>query len=154
MKTKITKSTTYQIDFAHSHIGFSVKHLMITSIMGIFTQFEEKIVAGRPDFTDAIIRVEIASNSLQIQQINRDAHLKGEDFFDVAGFPKIIFQSSTFIQITPAYYLLNGTLTIRHIQEPVQLKVFYKVKSIDMKGDIKPGFKLKGTISRNECGLF
>ncbi|MEI8110064.1 MAG: YceI family protein [Chitinophagia bacterium] len=154
MKTKISKATNYQIDVAHSHIGFSVKHLMITSIRGIFTQFEGKVVAGRPDFTDANIRVEIASNSLQTQQIDRDAHLKGEDFFDVARFPKIIFQSSTFIQITPAHYLLNGTLTIRDIQEPVQLKVFYRGKSVDMKGDVKHGFELEGTISRNEFGLF
>ncbi|MBU3744398.1 MAG: YceI family protein [Sediminibacterium sp.] len=154
MKTKITKATTYQIDATHSEIAFSIKHLMITSIRGVFTQFEGKVVAGSPDFTDADIRVEIATNSLQTQHLQRDAHLKGDDFFDVAKFPSIIFQSATFIQISPTHYLLNGMLTIRDIQEPVQLKVFYRGKSIDMQGDVKYGFELEGSLSRKDFGLF
>lgn len=154
MKTKITKATTYQIDTTHSEIAFSIKHLMITSIRGIFTHFEGTVVTGSADFTDANIRVEIAANSLQTQHLERDAHLKGEDFFDVARFPKIVFQSSTFIKINPSHYLLNGMLTIRDIQEPVQLKVFYRGKSIDMQGDVKYGFELEGSLSRKEFGLF
>lgn len=154
MKTNITRATTYQIDTAHSEIAFSVKHLMITSIRGMFTEFEGRVVAGGPDFSDADIRVEISASSLQTQHLQRDAHLKGEDFFDVASFPIIIFQSTTFIQINPTHYLLNGILTIRDIQEPVQLKVFYKGKSIDMQGEVKYGFELEGIISRKDFGLW
>lgn len=154
MRTKTTKATTYQIDVAHSEIAFSIKHLMITSIRGMFTQFEGRVIASSAGFSDADIRVEIAADSLYTQHPQRDAHLKGKDFFDVATFPKILFQSATFIQISPTHYLLNGILTIRDIQEPIQLKVFYRGKSIDMNGNVKHGFELEGTISRNEFGLF
>jgi len=147
-------ATTYSIDTAHSDVSFSVRHLMITQIKGLFTRFEGSMASSYPDFSDARIQVQIDAGSILTNHPDRDQHLRGEDFFAVDRFPFIRFQSSSLLQFNESDFLLNGFLTIRDIREAIQLKVKFHGKSVDQYGAVKYGFELTGEISRKDFGLF
>ena len=83
------------IDIAHSEISFKIKHLMISNVKGQFKQFEASIYTTGDDFMSAEIDCWIDVTSVDTNNADRDAHLKGADFFDAEKFPQISFVSNT-----------------------------------------------------------
>ncbi|MBV9988191.1 MAG: YceI family protein [Chitinophagaceae bacterium] len=145
--------TTYKIDPAHSEITFKVKHLMITNVTGSFTQFDATMESDADDFTDAKIRFEADVNSITTHNEQRDAHLKGDDFFAVDRFPKLSFVSTSFVKKDEENYTLTGDLTIRDVTKPVELDVEYGGSMTDPWGQSKAGFEISGRINRKDFGL-
>jgi polyisoprenoid-binding protein YceI len=145
--------STYNIDAAHSEITFKVKHLMITNVTGNFTSFKANLEANNEDFTDASIQFEADVNSINTNNEQRDAHLKGEDFFAAEQFPTLNFTSTSFEKIGEAAYALHGQLTIKGNTKPITLQVEYGGTMIDPWGQTKAGFEINGKISRKEFGL-
>ena len=83
--------TTYKLDPTHSEVTFKVKHMMITNVTGIFENFDVAMQSSTPDFTDATISFEASVDSINTKNEQRDSHLKSDDFFAAATFPKISF---------------------------------------------------------------
>lgn len=144
---------TYVLDPAHSEIQFKVKHLMISTVTGSFSQFNARMEAEDETFTNARISFEADVNSIQTGNEQRDGHLKSPDFFDAANHPKLSFTSSSFTAKGENQYTLEGTLTIRGNSKPVTLEVEYLGKMTDFYGNEKHGFELNGKINRKEFGL-
>ena len=86
---------TFKIDQAHSDILFKVKHLMITTVTGQFTSFEGEMESATEDFSDAKISFSADVNSIDTRNEQRNEHLKKDDFFNAADFPKILFQNGS-----------------------------------------------------------
>lgn len=144
---------TYVIDAAHSEIQFKVKHLMISTVTGNFSQFDARMETDGESFINAKISFEADVNSIQTGNEQRNGHLKSADFFDAANHPKISFVSTSFVSNGENRYILEGTLTIRGNSKPVKLDVEYLGKMADFYGNEKHGFELNGKINRNEFGL-
>lgn len=85
----------WAVDASHSEIGFSVRHMMIAKVKGLFHSFEASIVADVNDLTSADISLSIDLSSVDTRNSDRDAHLKAADFFDVEQFPKLTFQATS-----------------------------------------------------------
>ena len=145
--------TTYKIDPAHSEIAFKVKHMMIATVSGNFTQFDATLQTEAPDFNNATISFEADVNSINTNNEQRDGHLKSEDFFAAEKFPKLTFVSKSFTKEDEEEYKLVGDLTIRGVTKTVELAVEYGGTMTDPYGQIKAGFDLSGKINRKEFGL-
>jgi polyisoprenoid-binding protein YceI len=147
------QKTSWQIDPAHSKIGFTVSHLVISEVEGQFKKVDAKMVSTNQDFTDSQIEFTADVNSIDTENEDRDKHLKSADFFDAAKHDKIKFVSKTFKKVSGNNYKLTGDLTIKGITKPVTLDVVYGGTAKDPYGNTKAGFKVNGKISRKEYGL-
>lgn len=146
--------TIYKIDPVHSEVGFKVKHLMISSISGLFSEFDAEMkLADENDFTTAAIRFEASTSSIQTKNEQRDLHLRGSDFFDAEQFPKMTFTSKEIKKVADDEFELTGALTIKDVSRDIKLSVVYNGKMTDPYGQEKMGFELSGRINRKDFGL-
>lgn len=143
---------TWNIDQAHSTIGFKVKHLMVSTVRGHFNDFSGSITASDDSFENASIHFTAQTGSINTNNEGRDGHLKGADFFDAAAFPTISFESSAFTK-KGDQYVLDGVLTIKGVSKPVQLSVTTEGIGTGMDGKRVAGFELQGSIERSAFGL-
>lgn len=114
--------TTWNIDASHSSVHFSVRHMMITNVHGEFQKLSGTVEydADRPEATK--VKATIDASSINTREEQRDAHLKGSDFFDVEHYPTIEFVSKS-AKATSDGLEIVGDLTIRGITREVTLAV-------------------------------
>src|SRR5450755_4029079 len=86
--------TTWKNDGMHSKLGFTITHLMVSDVDGIFKDFTCIIVASKPDFSDAKFQLTVNTASISTDVDYRDKDLKSASYFDVANFPTIAFTST------------------------------------------------------------
>lgn len=144
----------WTIDPTHSEVGFKVKHLMISTVSGKFSQFHAEVESvSDDDFSGAKISFSADINSIDTGMEMRDNHLKSDDFFNAEKFPQLKFESSSFEKSGSEKYLLKGNLTLRDKTLPVTLQVIFSGTMVDFYGNQKAGFEITGSINRKEFGL-
>ncbi|MEL7120786.1 MAG: YceI family protein [Bacteroidota bacterium] len=146
-------NTNWIIDPAHSEIQFKVKHMMVSTVTGTFNEFEGSVESTEEDFDNANIQFSADINSISTRSEQRDNHLKSDDFFNAAEFPKMQFESKTFTKKNEEEYELVGALTIRDHTKEVKLKTIYNGTAVDPYGQTKAGFEITGKVNRKEFGL-
>ncbi|MFM2360256.1 MAG: hypothetical protein RLY16_2249 [Bacteroidota bacterium] len=147
-------NNNWAVDTAHSEIGFKIRHLMISNIRGTFKVFDASIYTTQNDFTTAQIDLWIDATSLNTGNEERDAHLKGPDFFDVVNFPQIFFVSNTISKPDKhGKHELWGDLTIKGIKKNIELCVYFGGLIDDPWGNQRAGFSVTGKINRKDWGL-
>ena len=87
-------AATYQIDASHSRAGFIVKHMMVTNVPGAFTRMAGTIEYDPKNLAATRLDITIEAASIDTGVVKRDAHLRSADFFDVAKYPTLTFQST------------------------------------------------------------
>lgn len=143
----------WQIDPAHSSIGFEVKHMMVSKVKGQFTNYSADIEADDlADLTSANIDITIDATSITTNNDDRDNHLKSAEFFDIEQFPDIKFKSTS-ITKDGDDYKVSGDLTIKDVTKPVVLDVEYGGKGTNPWGVEVYGFEGKAKIDREQFGL-
>ncbi len=146
-------STTWALDPTHSEIQFKVKHMMISTVSGEFTRFDASIETEGDDFAAAKVSFSADVNSVTTKNEQRDGHLKSEDFFDVAQFPEIRFESTGLERVGDGQYTLSGNLTLKGVTRPVTLDVEHAGAIKDPYGNTRAGFEVMGKINRTDFGL-
>ncbi|MEV2243239.1 YceI family protein [Streptomyces sp. NPDC049970] len=143
----------WMIDPAHSRIGFSVRHAMVTTVRGAFLEYESRLhFDGRdPSRSSAEISLSTASVDTGVEQ--RDAHLIGRDFLDAGRYPRMTFTSSAVELVGKDVYRMTGDLTIRGTARPVVLDLTYIGYVMDPFGYERVGFDGTTTINRSDWGL-
>lgn len=147
------KTTHWTIDPLHSEVLFKIKHLVISTVTGSFTRFEGNVATAGEDFENAQVNFSIDVSSVHTGQEQRDAHLKNSDFFEIETYPRILFQSTSFIKTGESQYILTGNLTLKGITKEITLQVEYGGSEKDHFGNMKAGFEVSGTINRKEFGV-
>lgn len=146
-------TTVWTIDPAHTNAQFTARHMMITNVRGVFSNVTGTVDLDESDFTRSRIQVEIDVASLDTRVQQRDDHLRSADFFDVARFPKITFQS-TRIVAKGEDYVVTGDLTIHGVTQPVELTVDApEPAGKDPWGGTRRGFEARGEIKRSDFGM-
>ncbi len=145
-----TAQTNWSIDKAHSNIGFSVAHMVVSETTGNFKDFDAKVVSTADDFAGATVEFSAKTASVFTDNEKRDGHLKSDDFFNAEKFPELKF-TGTLVK-DGGKYVLKGNLTMRDVTKPATFEVTYggRVKAF---GGEKAGFKIKGKVNRKEFGL-
>lgn len=144
---------TWQVDPVHSAVKFSVSHLVISEVDGMFKTYNGTIKSTNDDFQDAQIQFSIDVNSINTDNTMRDDHLKSPDFFDTKKYPSMTFTSTSFKKKSGNNYVLTGNLTMKDVTKKVSFNVVYGGIAKDGYGNTKAGFKVKGTINRFDYGL-
>jgi polyisoprenoid-binding protein YceI len=142
----------WSFDPAHSSIGFSVRHLMISKVRGHFNKWEGTFDYDEADPTKSKLSVRIDAASIDTREEKRDAHLRSPDFFDAAKYPALTFES-TRIERDGDDYVVTGNLTIRDVTRAVQLKVESLGRTKDPWGGERAGFSASTSINRKDFGL-
>ena len=146
-------TTAWTIDPAHTEVGFSVKHLMISTVRGRFGDVRGTIRLDGDDLTRASVEAEIATASIDTRQEQRDAHLRSADFFEVEKYPTINFRSTRIERVADDRYRVVGQLTIRGVTREVSLDVTNEGRGRDPWGGERLGFSATATIDRRDFGL-
>lgn len=153
MKANVDK-VKWGIDPVHSEVGFKVSHLKISSISGVFTQYDASIYTEGENFMTAAIDFYINPDSVDTRNAERDAHLRGSDFFDVENFKEISFIGNTYEAVDKeSSYDIYGDLTIKGVKRQVKLQVEFGGIVKDPWGNEKAVFNVHGKINRKEWGL-
>ena len=113
---------TWTVDRAHSSLEFRVKHMMVSTVRGRFSQFEGTIEAA-PDYHDSTVRGTVEAASIDTDEPRRDAHLRSEDFFDVERYPTISFESTEIHHLERGDYRISGALAMHGETRPITLDV-------------------------------
>jgi polyisoprenoid-binding protein YceI len=146
--------STYQIDPAHTHAQFKVRHLMVSNVKGDFDK-----VTGTVEYDDANpsaskINITVDVASISTREPQRDAHLKSADFFDVEKFPTITFESNEVVKSGEDSFEVVGDLTIHGVTQKVDLNVEELTPEVkDPFGLFRRGATAKATIMRSDFGL-
>lgn len=144
----------WNIDPAHSEIGFKVKHLMFANVRGTFKEFDASIYTTGEDFMTAEIDFWLNPGSVDTRDEKRDAHLRSADFFDVENFKEINFTGNSYEEVDKdGSYKLYGDLTIKGIKKQVKLDVEFGGVIKDPWGNEKAIFNINGKINRKDWGL-
>lgn len=143
---------TWSIDPAHSSVEFRVKHMMISTVRGRFTEFEGTIEAA-PDYHDSKVRGTVETASVDTNEPRRDAHLRSADFFDSDNHPVISFVSTGVEHVRAGDYRVTGDLELHGETRPVTFDVTVHGVTHDPQGNDRAGLEVRGTISRGEFGL-
>ena len=140
------------VDSIHSHIGFSVRHMMVTTVRGAFTTYNGTFELDPADFTKSKISGEIDVASVDTKNADRDTHLRTDDFFDAKNHPKITF-TSTSIEAKGGDYVVHGDLTLRGVTKPIALDVEFAGATKNPYGQTIIGVSATGSINRSDFGV-
>lgn len=145
---------TWTVDKAHSNLGFTATHLMISDVEGKFRNFDLTVNSAKPDFTDAQISLTADVSSINTDQEKRDADLKGDKFFDVAKYPTLTFKSRSVTKVSGNKYKVVGDLTMRGITKPVTLDAtITPPMTHPMNKKTVAGYKISGEVKRADFAL-
>jgi polyisoprenoid-binding protein YceI len=105
----------WKIDPDHVSVRFSVRHMMVTIVHGLFTRAGGSIHFNPAEPAATTVEVEIDAASVYTGVDRRDNHLRSPDFFDVETFPTIYFKSTSVEVVALNLLKVTGDLTIRGI---------------------------------------
>ena len=144
---------TWQIDYSHSSINFSARHMMISKVRGRFETWEGSVNLNLDNPTETAVSITVNLSSVNTRDQQRDGHLVSPDFFNVAEYPTMTFQSTRVEQIDADTAKLIGDLTIRGITREVVLDVEYAGEAKSPWGTTSAGFSASGSLNRKDWGL-
>jgi polyisoprenoid-binding protein YceI len=141
---------TWAIDAVHSSIAFSVRHLMVSKVRGSFSDFSGAIVVA--DDGPPSVTAQIAVGSVDTGNEQRDAHLKGADFFAVEQYPTATFVS-TGVRADGDDYVLTGDFTLKGVTKAVELKLDFNGVNPGMGHGEVAGFEASVVLNRKDFGI-
>lgn len=151
LSTASFAQTTWTADPNHSKLTFTVTHLGISDVLGLFQAFEARATASKPDFSDAVFELNAQTASINTEVEKRDEHLKSPDFFNVEKFPVMSFKSTSIKKAGKDKYKLNGDFTLNGVTKPVSMDLWYRGTIANpMSKAPTAGFQLTGTIKRSD----
>ena len=148
-----TLTGAYDIDPAHSRIGFAAKHAMVVNVRGDFKVYSGEVYLDEENLDNSRISVTIDANSVDTGNKDRDTHLRGADFFNVEVYPSIEFTSTKVAKVEDDVYTLIGDLTINGKSNPVSVDFELTGTADDPWGNFRAGFEGKTTVNRRDWGL-
>jgi len=160
MSTTATSTTTpetgewsvWHIDPSHSVAEFSVRHMMVTNVKGRFMGISGNIVDAREDPNYSSVKAAIDVTTLITGDPQRDEHLRSPDFFYIAKYPSITFESRK-ISGSRDKFTVTGDLTIHGVTREVRLDVTFNGTGTNPLGKIVAGFTAETRINRKDFGL-
>ncbi|QCX26200.1 YceI family protein [Nocardioides jishulii] len=145
-------SGTYTIDASHSHLGFSARHAMVTTVRGQFGAYEGTAVVDTTTPANSSVTITIQTASIDTSSEDRDGHLRSADFFDSETYPTITF-TSTDVKREGSDWEITGDLTIKGVTKSVTIPFEETGSAQDPFGNTRIGFEGSTSINRKDWGL-
>lgn len=151
--TQEVTADTYNVDPAHSRLGFVVRHLGFSKVRGSFENFEGTIRMNPDDLSSLKAEAVIETSSISTNEEKRDAHLRSEDFFDAENHPELTFRSTEIVDVDGTSFRMKGRLTMRGVTKSVELLGEMLGEGPDPWGGTRVGFEARTLINRKDFGL-
>lgn len=136
---------TYAADKVHSHLAFSVKHMVVATFRGSFDSYDVSL-------TDGVLSGSVDVDSIVVKDETLAGHLKSPDFFDVEQYPQLTFRS-TDIRVDGEDVVVDGEFTLKGVTKAVEARGTVAGPHEDIAGNTKLGLTLEATLDRTEFGL-
>ncbi len=146
------RTGTWTLDAAHSEIAFTVRHLKISKVRGVFRTFDVTVDVA-PNPAETVVHATIDVSSVDTGQEMRDGHLKTSDFFAIEAHPTITFESTSLRFTSAETFELVGDLTLKGVTKSVTLKGEFGGIVADAYGNVKAGAEASVTINRHDYGV-
>lgn len=143
----------YELDPAHTRIGFVARHAMVTKVRGAFNEFTgtARIDGDKPE--QSSVELVIKAESIDTRNADRDAHLRGNDFLKMDEYPEITFRSTGVRQDGDDVFEVTGDLTIKGTTRSVTVPFTYEGQATDPFGNSRIGLEGSTTINRQDFGV-
>ncbi len=151
--TTTNATTAYTIDPVHSSVDFSVRHLMLSKVRGSFRGVAGTVVLPAGSLIPTSVSAEIAVDTIDTRDAQRDGHLKSPDFFHAEKFTHIHFTSTAITPGDGQTFTVAGTLEILGVKQPVTLEAEAVGRTTDPWGNDRVGYEAKARINRKDFGL-
>ena len=142
----------YTLDVAHTRLGFSARHAMVTTVRGAFKEFEGTAHVDTANPANSKVELTIKADSIDTGVADRDAHLRSADFFEIESHPEITF-TSTNVERDGDDWTITGDLTIMRTTKPITIEFESTGSARDPFGNLRIGFEGSTTLSRKDWGL-
>jgi polyisoprenoid-binding protein YceI len=134
----VASATDYNVQ-PGSTLGFT-SNFQGSSFDGRFNQWTAAISYDPAKLASSKFDVTVDLASAKTGDNDRDSALPGQDFFDVAKYPKAHFVTTAFHQ-QGSQVIADGMLTLRGVTKPVSLSVVFKPQghgaTLDVSGTMK-----------------
>jgi len=154
IQTAVFAQGTWKMDKMHSRLQFTVSHLSVSDVDGIFTDFDVTITTTKADFSDAKFTLTAKTASVNTENDMRDNDLRSDHFFNATANPEITFTGAVTTVTSPNHYKLSGNLTMHGVTKPVTMDLWYRGTITNpMSKAPDAGFKLSGTLKRSDFNI-
>ncbi|CAM5383425.1 polyisoprenoid-binding protein [Streptomyces pilosus] len=143
----------YEIDPAHTTIGFVARHAMVTNVKGSFQDFTGTLHLDGTDPSRSTATIDVVMDSIDTGNADRDGHLKSSDFFKTDEFPTMTFRTTKAEALGGDDYRITGDLTVLGTTKPLTIDLEFNGAATDPFGNQRVGFEGKAEILRSEWGL-
>jgi len=150
------QTTTWKDDPMHTKLTFTVTHIGISSVFGLFQKFDATIISAKPDFSDAMFELSADVASINTEVKMRDDNLRSPEFFNVVKYPIMTFKSTSIVNTTGMKdrFKVTGDLTIHGVTKSVTMDLWFRGITADaISKKTKAGFQLSGIINRSDFGV-
>jgi polyisoprenoid-binding protein YceI len=145
-------SGDYTLDVAHTRLGFSARHAMVTTVRGSFKEFEGTAHVDTANPSASKVSIKIDANSIDTGNKDRDGHLLSGDFFETEANPYITFES-TAVDFDGETWNITGDLTIKGVTQSVTVPFEQTGSAEDPFGNTRVGFEGSTSLNRTDFGL-
>ena len=143
----------WTVDPAHSSAAFEVKHMMISTVRGLFREYDGRLEAAEDDPSNSRVEGSAKTASIDTGNADRDAHLRSPEFFDAERYPEIRFASTRIEHVEGGTYRVFGDLTIKDTTREVEFQASVEGAGEDPWGQERVGIRVRGTVNRTDFGL-
>ncbi|MET9152454.1 YceI family protein [Streptomyces griseoflavus] len=143
----------YELDPAHTTIGFVARHAMVTNVKGSFQDFTGTLHLDGSDPSKSTATIDVVMDSIETGNADRDGHLKSSDFFKTDEFPTMTFRTTKAEALGGDDYRITGDLTVLGTTKPLTIDLEFNGAATDPFGNQRVGFEGKAEILRSEWGL-
>jgi len=143
---------TWDVDAAHSTVGFAVKHAVVATTRGKFNAYTGGATIDAANPANSSIWVEIDAASVDTGNEQRDGHLKSADFWNAEENPKITYKSTS-VKVDGDDIITTGDLTVGGVTHPVDITWEFGGVAKDPWGNTKAGFEGTATVNRKDWGI-
>jgi len=143
----------YNLDPAHTRIGFVARHAMVTKVRGAFNDFAGAVHVDGSEPAKSSVELAIKAESIDTRNADRDGHLRSNDFLAMDEHPQITFSSTQVVQTGDTSFDITGDLTIRGVTRSITIPLEFEGTAKDVYGYERIGFEGSTTISRKDFGI-
>jgi polyisoprenoid-binding protein YceI len=142
----------YRIEPGQSAVNFSVKHMVLTTVHGKFTDFSGILELEDNNLSKSSVSVRINASSITTENAARDKDLRSANFLDTEKYPEITFVSHRVVKQNDGY-LLVGDLNMHGLSREVSIPFTFNGRVKDLAGKMRVGFEGHVTINRKDWGI-
>ena len=150
----LTYAATWEMDPAHSSLQFRVRHMTVSNVKGDFSKFRGVVMIDDKDITLMKVELAVEATSVNTGHTQRDEHLRGPDFFEVAKYPTVTFVSKKVNKADAGKLSVIGDLTIHGVTREITVDVEGPTAEVrDPSGNFRRGATATTKINRRDFGL-